>query len=204
VAFQTGEAAVRLEEMEVSGLGSLGWEGDALEAFEGDKACEHKVQQGEKEDIDQAAIYRDHGIGLFEKKEYQEALVELTKVLNACPEDPIALEYSYRSHFQNAMNLFESKDYPAARDQFQACLRYRHDCQECHRRIKASEELYKELHYKKGMQFYEKELLYEAIEEWELVKALDPKYKMSGHLIDKSGTILKKIGELKRGQKEAS
>jgi tetratricopeptide (TPR) repeat protein len=200
--FQMGEAAVTLEEMEVSGLGSLGWEEDAIEAFKGDKASEHKAEQGEREDIDQAAIYRDHGIELFEKKEYQEALVEFTKVLNACPEDPIALEYSYRSYFQNAMNLFENKDYLAAREQFQACLRYKHDCQECHGHIKASEDLYKELHYKRGMQFYDKELLHEAIEEWELVKALDPKYKMTGQLINKSKTILEKIEEIKKSQEK--
>jgi len=200
--FEMGEAAVKLEEMDVSGLGSLGWEGDALEAFKADQASEPKAEEGERERVDQVAIYRDYGIELFEKKEYQEALVEFTKVLNAYPEDPIALEYSYKSYFQNAMTLFESKDYLAARDQFQTCLRYKHDCQECHRHIKASEDLYKELHYIRGMQCYNKELLHEAIKEWELVKALDPNYKMTEYLIDKSKTILEKIEELKRSQKK--
>jgi tetratricopeptide (TPR) repeat protein len=200
--FRTGEAAVNLEEMDVSGLGSFGWEGDTPEVFKGDKGPEFKAEGGEREHEEQAAIYRDHGIELFEKKEYQGAVVEFTKVLNTYPEDPIALEYSYQSCFQNAMTLFENKDYLPARDQFQACLRYKHDCQESHGHIKASEDLYKELHYKRGMQFYNKELLHEAIREWELVKALDPNYKMTEQLIDKSNTILNKIEELQRGQKE--
>jgi tetratricopeptide (TPR) repeat protein len=202
--FLVGEAAVNTEEMEVPGLASLGWEGDALEAFKGDQAPEPEAEEGEREHVDQVANYRDHGIELFEKKEYQEALVEFTKVLNVYPEDHVALEYSYESYFQNAMTLFENKDYLAARDQFQACLRYKHDCQECHWHIKTSEDLYKELHYKRGIQFYDKELLHEAIKEWELVKALDPNYKMTEYLIDKSKTILKKIEELKRDQNEGS
>jgi tetratricopeptide (TPR) repeat protein len=202
--FLVGEAAVSTEEMELPDLGSLGWEGDALEAFKGDQAPELEAEEGEGDHMDQAAIYRDHGIELFKKKEYQEALVEFAKVLNVYPEDHVALEYSYKYYFQNAMTLFENKDYLAARDQFQACLRYKHDCQECHRHIKTSEDLYKELHYKRGIQFYDKELLYEAIKEWELVKALDPSYKRTEYLIDKSKTILKKIEELKRSQNRGS
>jgi len=194
------EQAITLEEMDVSGLGSLAWEGDALETFKADQAPEPEVEEGERERIDQVAIYRDYGIELFGKKEYQEALVEFAKVLNAYPEDHLAVEYSYKSYFQNAMTLFENKDYLAARDQFQACLRYKHDCQECHRHIQASEDLYKELHYKRGMQFYNMELLHEAINEWELVKALDPNYKMTEYLIDKANTILEKLEELKKSQ----
>jgi len=194
------EQAITLEEMDVFGLGSLAWEGDALETFKADQAPEPEVEEGERERIDQVAIYRDYGIELFGKKEYQEALVEFAKVLNAYPEDHLAVEYSYKSYFQNAMTLFENKDYLAARDQFQACLRYKHDCQECHRHIQASEDLYKELHYKRGMQFYNMELLHEAINEWELVKALDPNYKMTEYLIDKANTILEKLEELKKSQ----
>jgi tetratricopeptide (TPR) repeat protein len=201
--FQMEEAALDVEEMEVAGLGSWGWEeGYAHEALKEDEAPERKAEEREREREEQAMIYRDQGLELFEKQQYQEAVVEFTKVLNAYPEDPIAFEYCYKSHFQNAMTLFENKDYLAARDQFQACLQYKGDCQECHRHIKASEDLYKALHYKRGIQFYNKELLYEAITEWELVKALDPKYKRIEYLIDKSKTILKNIEALQRDQKE--
>jgi len=198
--FEMGQAAVRTEKMEVPDSGSLAWEGDALETFRADQAPEPEAQEGDRERVDQVAIYREYGIELFGKKDYQEALVEFAKVLNAYPEDHLALEYSYKSYFQNAMTLFENKDYLAARDQFQACLRYKHDCQECHRHIQASEDLYKELHYKRGMQLYHMELLHDAINEWELVKALDPNYKMTEYLINKANTILGKIEELKRSQ----
>jgi tetratricopeptide (TPR) repeat protein len=200
MGFQMDESAVKSEEVEVSDLGLLGYDEDVPEVFNGDKTTEGKPEQGEKEDIDQAAIYRYHGIELFEKREYEQALVEFTKVLNAHPKDPIALEYSYKYYFQNAMTFFENKDYLLARDQFQECLRYKHDCKECRNYIETSETLYKELHYKRGMQYYDKELLHEAIEEWELVRAIDPNYKMTGHLIDKSKRILEKIEEIKKSQ----
>jgi tetratricopeptide (TPR) repeat protein len=200
--FLVGKAALKTEELEVTDSGFLGWEGDSFEAFKGDQTAEPKTEEGEREHIGQAAIYRDHGVELFKNKEYQEAIVEFSKVLNVYPEDPVALEYSYKAYFQNAMTLFEKKDYLAARDQFRVCLQYKNDCQKCHRHIKKSEDLYKELHYKRGIQFFDKELLNEAIREWELVKALDPTYKRTEYLINKSKTILKKIEELKRSQKK--
>jgi len=203
--FQIDEAGLNEEEMEVSGLGFWDWEkGHAFDALKGDKAPGCKTEEKEREREEQASIYRDHGLELFEKEEYQGAVDEFNKVLNAYPEDPIALEYCYESHFQNAMTFFENKDYLSARDQFQTCLRYKHDSQDPLRYIKASEDLYKKLHYKRGMQFYNQELLHEAIEEWELVKALDPKYKRVEYLIDKSKTILKNIEKLQRTQKEGS
>jgi cell fate (sporulation/competence/biofilm development) regulator YmcA (YheA/YmcA/DUF963 family) len=58
------------------------------------------------------------------------------------------------------------------------------------------------MHYKKGIQFFEKELLLEAIEELELVKVIDTKYKTVDYLIKKAKTILKKIEEIKESQKE--
>jgi tetratricopeptide (TPR) repeat protein len=200
--FLVGEASVKTEKMEAPGTGSLAREGDAIEAFKTDQAPESESEEQERGYGEQVAVYRDYGIELFKKKEYQEAIVEFAKVLNVYPEDHVALEYSYKSYFQHAMTFFENKDYLAARDQFQACLRYKHDCQECHRHIQTSENLYKELHYKRGIQFYAKEMLDEAIKEWELVKALDPNYKSTEYLIDKSKTILEKIEELKRSQKK--
>jgi tetratricopeptide (TPR) repeat protein len=129
--------------------------------------------------VDQVAIQRDHGIALFSENMYQEASVEFQKVLNVNPEDKIARKYAHEIRFQQAEALFEKEDYLAARDQFKASIRYKKDCEECRVRMKESEDLYKEMHYKKGIQYFGKELLVEAIEEWELVKAVDPKYKGS-------------------------
>jgi len=202
VDFLIGKEALKTDELEAADSEFWNWSEYALIEQEPGKEPEHEVRQKEKEPVEYIAFYRDHGIDLFKEKKYQEAIVEFNKVLNLYSEDRIAREYSYKAHFQQGMNLFEKKDYLAARDRFEVCLRYRNDCQECHGYIKKSENLYKEMHYKKGIQFFEKELLLEAIEEWELVRVIDTKYKTVDYLIKKAKTILKKIEEIKESQKE--
>jgi len=191
VDFLIGKEALKTDELEVADSEFWNWSEYAL-----------IEEEPGKEPIEYVAFYRDHGVDLFKEKKYQEAIVEFNKVLNLYSEDKVAREYSYKAHFQQGMNLFEKKDYLAARDQFEVCLRYRNDCQECHGYIKRSENLYKEMHYKKGIQLFEKELLLEAIEEWELVNAIDTKYKTVDYLIKKAKRILKKIEKIKESQKE--
>lgn len=155
-----------------------------------------------EESVDQVAVYRDHGINLFIEKKYQEAIIELKKVLNVNPDDNIALEYIYKSYFQQALAIFEKEDYLAARDQFKVCLRYKKNCQKCHGYIAKCEDSYKEMHYKRGMKFFDEEKLDEAIGEWNLVKAQDPHYKRVDYLITKAEKISKKIEELKKDQEK--
>jgi len=155
---------------------------------------------GEKEaeeDSDQVAFYLEHGLELFKDQRYQEAILEFDKVLCVYPTETIALEFSYKACYRLAMALFEDQDYLGAREHFIASLRYKKDCHLCHAYIKRSEELYKELHYKKGIQHYGQERLVEAITEWELVKRLDPDYKRVEYYINKAQTILNKLEELK-------
>ena len=129
------------------------------------------------------------------------AIVEFNKVLNAQPDDSMALLYSFMSHYQLAMDLYNKKDYLGARDQFQASLRYRQDCYKCKLYIRKSEDLYKDKHYKSGIRLFDKEQLKEAIKEWELVRLIDSDYKKVNVLINKARTLLKKIDELKESQK---
>jgi tetratricopeptide (TPR) repeat protein len=198
------EEAVKSAEVEVAD--SEFWDGSeyALIDKEPVKAHEAKVSEDKEEPFDQVASYRDYGVDLFKEKKYQQALVAFKEVLDVNPEDSMALEYSYKINFQYGIALFERKEYLAAKDKFEASLRYKKDCQKCHAYIKKSEDLYKEIHYKKGIQFFYKELLNEAIEEWELVRAIDPDYKRVDYLINKAKKILNKIEELKEGQEEQS
>ena len=172
------------------------------EAIKTEKVEVAEVKEEEKKPVDQVAIYRDLGVALFEEKKYREAIVVFNKVLNVQPEDSLALEYSCKANFQEGIYLFEKKDYLAAKDQFEVCLRHKTDCQKCHGYIKKSENFYKEMHYKKGMHFFNKQQLPEAIKEWELVRVIDLNYKRVNYLINKANTILKKIEELKESQEK--
>jgi cell fate (sporulation/competence/biofilm development) regulator YmcA (YheA/YmcA/DUF963 family) len=57
------------------------------------------------------------------------------------------------------------------------------------------------MHYKRGIRFFDKERLNEAIKEWELVRYMDPDYKKVNELINKAKMLLEKIEELKKSQK---
>jgi len=179
--------------------GSWDWEGDFSEL----EAKNPGVGVKEKEKIEvvgQIVIYRDRGIELFQEKKYEEALVEFSKVLATNPLDKAAMDYAYRCSFHLAVGLYDQKDYLRARDQFQASLRYRASCRQCHMYIENCQNSYKEFHYKQGMQLYDKEKLGDAIREWELVKTEDPEYKRVGYLINKAKTILKNLKQLKGRQ----
>ena len=200
--FLVGKEAIETEKVEVADAGFWAWEGYTLEVQKKEEEPEVGVKEEEEKPEDQIAIYRDHGVDLFRKKKYREAIVVFNKVLNERPEDSIALEYSYKAHFQQGITLFSEKDYLAARDQFEVCLRYRSDCRKCHGYVKESEDLYKEMHYKKGIQLFNKELLTDAIREWRLVKLIDPDYKRVNYLISKAKTILKRIEKIKESQEK--
>jgi tetratricopeptide (TPR) repeat protein len=200
VAFKDHEESIKPDEVEIGDLGFWEWEQHALE----EQVPVEKATGAEKREVllNQVASYRDDGVELFMLGNYQEAIDSFTKVLNVSPRDDVALEYACKSHMQQGMLLFESKDYLAARDQFEACLRYKGDCRECVDYLEKSEILYKEEHYKQGMQLFDKEQLTEAIREWNLVWSVDPNYKRVDYLITKAKTILKNIRELREDQEE--
>ena len=176
--------------------GSWDWEKDLAEA-EGKGPFEGNEVELEKDEEEQVAIYRDLGVEFFNDKKYREAGIEFDKVLSSNPDDSVALDYLYKCYFLQALALYEQKEYLAARDQFKVSLKYKNDCQQCHKYMNKCENSYKKLHYKQGMQFYSNERLYEAIGEWELVKKEDPNYKRVNYLINKAQTILNKLNELK-------
>ena len=179
----------------------ISWDwGADFSGLETEKLDKDVKEENIEEVVDQVAIYRDHGIDLFQEKRYEEALVEFAKVLTTNPQDKTAMDYAYRCSFDQAVGLYNQKDYLVAREQFQTSLRYKASCRQCHTYIENCENAYKKLHYKKGMQSYDKERLEEAIREWELVRAEDPQYKRVDYLINKAKTIQKNLNQLKGQQ----
>ena len=179
---------------------------EGLTADEGDRASSEKapVQEEQKEVVDQIAVYREQGMELYHEGRFQEALFEFSKVLSARPDDPVAKDYSYRSSFELAVEFFQKKEYLAAREQFLVSLKHNSNCRKCHAYIKQSEELFKEMHYKRGIECYGKEQLTEAVMEWELVRSLDPSYKRVDYYIKKAKDIQHKLDELKKESNEES
>lgn len=177
----------------------------AWEKYASETTAPSDVTAPEEEDREpqsQVASYRDDGVELFETENYPGAIEAFNKVLNADPNDNVALEYAYRCHLQQGKLLFERKHFLAARDQFKECLRYKHDCQTCQAYLEQCETVYKEIHYKRGIEFFDQELVEEAIHEWELVQLMEPTYKRVDYLISKAKTILRNIREIQQCQEE--
>lgn len=177
------------------------WDWSSSEAEQAERKMPSETAKAEK--VDQIAIYRDLGAELFREGRYQEALLEFQKVLTAYPEDQLASDYSYTASFEMGLLLFQTKDYLRARDYFRASLKYRSDCQQSRALMKQSEDLYKEVHYKRGIESYGKEQLAEAIREWEMVQELDPNYKRVDYYILKAKEIQQKLKELKQETQES-
>jgi len=173
----------------------LSWEEEVPASSEQATAQEEPV-------IDQVAAYREYGMELYREERYQEALYEFSKVLGVKADDPVAKEYSYKSSFALAVEFFQKKEYLAAKKQFLISLKHNRNCQQCHVYIRRSEELFKQMHYKQGIEYYGKEQLAEAIMEWELVRGLDPNYKRVDYYIKKAKDIQHKIDELKKESEE--
>ena len=166
---------------------------------------EMKDEQAADDDADEAetnvSTYRDLGIDLFNNKQYDEAIVEFKKVLNAHPDDKTTLNYLHLSHLQPAMVLYEKGEYLAAKKEFEEALKYNEDCDKCLTYSKKSELSYKETHYNKGISYFANEQLREAIQEWELVEAIDPNYKTVKENIKKAQRFLKKLEEIQKATK---
>ena len=145
---------------------------------------------------------RDRGIEYFNKNKYSEAIIQLEKALSKNPNDEKTIHYLYLSYLQQAMVLYEKKDFLPAKNAFDRALSYNNDCEKCLTYSDKSEQEYKELHYNKGIAFFAKEQLTEAISEWELVTALDPDYKKVKENITKARQYLEKLKEIQKSSQQ--
>jgi tetratricopeptide (TPR) repeat protein len=147
------------------------------------------------------APIRQNGIDLFIKKDYEQAIVKLQTVMEIVPNDQTAQRYLSRSHFQQGLLNFKQKQYLEARDHFLAAREVDPDCAKCNQWIQKSEEVYKEIHYNRGMEYFSREELEKAIQEWERVQALQPDYKAVGENIEIAKNLLKKLENIKNGDR---
>lgn len=156
------------------------------------------LQDGVRTSADQVASHRDLGVELFVKGQYREAIAELTKALSEHPEDEESLDFCSKAHFEIALTLFEQADYLTARTHFETAMEYGNHCEQCASYMDQCETLYKEHHYKAGMEHYGKEQLVNAIREWELVNHIDPAFKRVSYLIALAKTMLKNLVKIKQ------
>jgi tetratricopeptide (TPR) repeat protein len=164
--------------------------------------AEPEIEKDETIEEDQTVAYRELGIELFNQKNYGDAIIELQKALNENPDDKVANNYLSLAYFEQGVISFDNQDYPQAIEAFETSRQYNSDCERCDPYIKESEEKYKDLHYRKGISFFWREKLAEAIEEWELVYEIDPDYKDVDKNIERVRNLMKRLEEIKQSQEE--
>jgi tetratricopeptide (TPR) repeat protein len=150
--------------------------------------------------VDQTAEYRQQGIEFYKNKNYPAAIAEFKKVLNVQPRDPTTLQYISQAHFDLGVNSFEQKSYLQAAENFKASLSFNKTCAKCEEYIRKSEDSYKDQHYNQGLTFFQNEKLAEAIQEWELVQAVDPGYKDVGKNLQKARALQERLEAIKRSK----
>ncbi len=151
-------------------------------------------------EISPGKMYTDLGIEFFESKQYENAIAEFKKVLNSDPVDTDAAGFISYAYIHLGTAAFNNRKYLDAIDYFQNAHDYDKACSACKNKIQKIQKLYKELHYKAGMKFFDAQELTRAISEWDLVYQMDPDYKRVTELLEKAKTIQKNIDVLKQNQ----
>ncbi len=154
-----------------------------------------------KEKVGCAAPY-DRAIALFNKKKYSKAIPLFSAVEENKPEDKKLLDYLYKSYFQMGLLQFNSKAYLKASDSFKSALKYNKQCENCQSYMDKCLATYKEKHYNLGIQYFSREQLDKAIEEWNLVKKIDPDYKKVTPNLKKAELLFQRLKNIKQSNSQ--
>jgi len=142
------------------------------------------------------------GIELFNQKKFSASIPLFLSAAKDNPGNETIRDYLFKAHFQQALVLFNAEDYLSAKDNFESALKYDKKCEKCSDYIEKCETTYKEKHYNLGIHYFGKEQLKKAIEEWELVKKIDPGYKELAPNMQKAEMLLKRLESIKKSKSE--
>lgn len=145
--------------------------------------------------------HRTKGVAYFNKSQYAQAISELEAFLQIQPQDNEARHYLSKSHFELAMADFTEGRFEEARSGFESALEIDEKCEKCTEYIKRSVDSLKASHYNRGIVFYSKEQLPEAIREWQIVYDTDPGYKDVDQNLKKAKSLLEKLEKIKNTRK---
>lgn len=183
-----------------SGVGSMPMAGSDTTAEDNDRlaaTAEDTISQAVEI---QVANYRDSGKDMLHERDYAAAIVEFQKVLNVIPDDQEARQELSVAHNAYARQLWDRQEIDQSREQFEACLAFRDDCQACRKTVADCENAYKERLYNRGIAFFQDEKPEAALAEWEILQAIDPGYRNVADYIQKAKKISEQLGKLKQGQ----
>ena len=152
---------------------------------------------------EQVAGYRDQGIEFYNGKNYVDAINEFEKVLSARPGDQASAKYMALSYYELGTQSYRNQDYPQAIQNSKKALEYDAGCENCQALIKKSEESFKDIHYRKGLDYFKDEKLADAIREWQLVYDMDPHYEEVDRNLQKARLLQQRLDAIRRSKQSA-
>jgi tetratricopeptide (TPR) repeat protein len=178
----------------------------AKESFESalqfDPACAECKHYIEKSDSGPLLAFRAKGIDHFNRNEFGEAIAILQQYLQLRPDDSEARTYLGKAFFEKALVDYNKSDFLAAKKGFESAGEYDSHCEKCAAYIQQSLESHKETHYNKGVAYYGKQQLDEAISEWQMVYDLDPGYKDVAQNLKKARALMQKLQQIKKSRQQ--
>lgn len=191
--FETGKALFNQQDFKA-----------AEEAFESslqyDPQCLECQGYIDKSKLGPILAYRTKGILFYNQKQYEAAIDEFVRFLQVRPQDEEIRGYTCRAYFEKGLAAYNKSDFEAAKNEFETALVYDPGCSDCNDYITRSTNGYKESHYNRGIIFFGKEQLPEAIAEWEKVHGIDPDYKDVETNLKKAQLLLDKLEKIKKSQ----
>jgi tetratricopeptide (TPR) repeat protein len=131
-------------------------------------------QPVQAEPVDQVADYRKMGVSLFDEKKFDEAIVELKKVLSAAPEDSDAIDYISRAYVETGRGHLAANQFNEAKRAFSTALDYNPDCLDCKDLLAQCRKREAETLRKEGETYFQNNQFEKAISKLEHSVALNP------------------------------
>ena len=131
-------------------------------------------QPESSEPVDQVAEYRETGIALFNEKKYDDAIVELQKVLSGAPDDAGAIDYISRSYVELGKAHLAANRVNEAKTAFTTALDYDDTCRDCQDLLAQCRTIEADALRKSGERFFENNQYEKAISALERAVALNP------------------------------
>jgi tetratricopeptide (TPR) repeat protein len=174
----------------------------AKEAFESslqyDPQCSQCQGYIDRSKMGPLLAHRSNGMAHYNRAQYDKAITEFEQFLQKRPGDKEVRLHLSKAYFEQALIDYNKGYFGIAKKKFETSLAYNKDCEKCADYIEQSIESYKSAHYNKGIVFFGKEQLPEAIAEWEKVQDIDPEYKEVDQNLKKARALLEKLEKIRK------
>ena len=104
-----------------------------------------RLKEDEEEPVDAVSTYRNLGMEFFNKREYEEAIVEFNKVVMPHERCHKPLNFFTNRTFNKVWTFTTRRKFFSAQKEFESALKYDNSCKKCREYATRSEETFKKI-----------------------------------------------------------